>query len=99
MIAREDNDGVAREVRVLKEPKKLADLVVDVGTIAEVGAPCSEERFAGDRLIPAVDAFENALGVRVLVFLVDKDLWLGDLDTLVLLPEGLSRCIRIVRVR
>lgn len=87
MVAGKDNDGVLIQMRVLQEREQFADLVIYVGAVAEIGSASTQLRLLRDGIIPGVNALQNALGVRILVLLPDRDFWLGDIDVCILLPK------------
>ena len=98
VVAREHHDGVARQVRVAQQRHQLADLVVDVRAVGEVGAAGARDGLGRRCLVPRVDAVQDALRVWVLLGLRDRDGGFRDGHVGVLFPERLGGGVRVVRV-
>jgi hypothetical protein len=86
MIATENDDGVIIQTAVLEGLQQFANAVINVRDGTIVGSTSTLDLFRSEFLVPEIADFQEALGVRILLFLRDGDFGKLNLNILIHVP-------------
>jgi hypothetical protein len=98
MITRENDDSVIEESAVLQNLNQLANAVVNVRDSSVVRTSSTLDLIWSEVLVPEIADFEEALGVVVLLILLDSNIRERDVDIFIKVPVLLLNAVRVVGV-